>query len=226
MPKKITVLPHGGRPTAPRARRRRVLTPIWPPTKRPTFIAVVKDAGGRSRPENWDVFSRDGLWHYQRQDDGCRTPWLIIFRPTGQITGEFGTLAASRHETAQPRLLPKLRSEAFTGALRTPVDDPDRADAHRWLAVHMRLQKMGASEALHRCVCGGYLAPVTRAGDVAHLDACPSCYRPGRGLPEGQCPRAARHRFCGDPLVAGIAAGCGLYRFDCCDAGACHSGDS
>ncbi len=202
--------------SAPR-RGRRTLTPINAVTKSPTFTAPVSAPGATSRPETWDAHSRDGLWHYQRQDDGTRTPWVVALIPTGQVhSGEYAKLSDARAATAAG-LLNTLRGQAYELALRSPLEDPGRADGHRWLAIHMRLAGVGAgADADHRCHCGGYLVVATRNGDLAHVDVCPRCYQWGEGVAGKDCSHAGEHRFCGHPAPAGVAAGCGLYRFDCC----------
>lgn len=122
-------------------------------------------------------------------------------------------LADARAATASA-LVDEMRQQAFNTALRAALDDPSRALGQQWLAVHLRLAGVtSGAEAAHRCQCGGFLGTVTPAGDVAHRDAC---YRFGAGLPQHDGPQAARHRFCADPLVVGIANGCGLWRDDCC----------
>jgi hypothetical protein len=200
-------------------RPRRKLTPVWPVSKTLTFVAPKSDPFGKSRPEGWDVFSRDGLWHYQRYETGARTAWRIVFLPTGQIVDGFGNVRDARAETAAG-LSDRLAGAAFAAALRSRLDDEQRPQGHRQLAIHMRVAgKTTGSEADHRCVCGGFLAVVTSSGDLAHVDACDDCYTPGRGLPAEQCPAAATHRFCGSPLVAGIYPGCGIDRELCCSTG-------
>lgn len=202
-------------PAGPKPRRE--LTPIWPASTRTTNRAPVTNPHeGPTRPERWDVYSRDELWHYERQDGLPRIFWTAIFLPTGQRREWLPNLADARAATAAG-LVDQLRREAFALALRSRLDDPDREKGHRWLAIHMRVAKtVQGDEADHRCVCGGFLAVVTREGDVAHLDACDRCYTYGRKLPTEQCPAAADHKFCGDPLVAGLQIGCGLWRELCC----------
>lgn len=180
-------------------RPRRKLTPVQAAGKVSTYTAPVSDPGGRERPQSWDLYSRDGLWHYERQDDGGSTPWAAVFLPTGQRREHFGTVADARAATYGAALVERLRREAFAAALRTGPDGP-RATGHRAVAVHLRLAGLvDGHEAEHRCRCGGYLAVITRRRDLGHLDACEQCYTPGEGLPTALCVRAANHRFCGDP---------------------------
>ena len=198
---------------------RRKLTPILDGKKEPTYRAPKSDPFGATRAEGWDVYSRDGLWHYHRLDTGGQrgARWLITLLPTGQTYGPLANRDDARSETASG-LLERMRSEAFTLALRSRIDDELRGHGQRWLAIHLRLAGVvKGEEAMHRCVCGGFLSTVTRDGDVAHLDACDRCYTYGsKGLPTEQCPHAGQHRFCNDPLVAGTANGCGLWRTGCC----------
>lgn len=198
-------------PPPPRRRK----TPVWPADKRPTWFAPKSDPQGRSRPETWDAFSRDGLWHYQRVETKARWAWHAIYLPTGQWR-EFTSLAAAREET-QAGLAQQLATEAFSKALRSRYDDPDREDGQRLLAIHLRVSgRTAGEEADHRCQCGGFLGMVTSGGEIAHLDACDHCYTVGAGLPQKRCPKQAEHRFCPIPLVAGMYPGCGLGRELCC----------
>lgn len=195
---------------------RRALTPVWPVEKQTTNVRPVSAPWTKQRPEGWDMFSLDGLWHYQRYETGKATNWRVIFLPTGQMVEGYPAKNDGRADTAAG-LQERLAIGAFSLALRSRLDDPDRAQGHRWLATHMRVSgKSAGVEADHRCECGGFLAVVTRGGDLAHVDACDRCYRYGRGLPAQACVNAAGHRFCGDPRVAGVFNGCGLWRELCC----------
>lgn len=210
----VAIEKYTSRTKVPRVRR--TLTPVWDSKKQPTFVAPVKDAGGRARPQSWQAFSRDGLWNYQRYETGGRTAWRVTYLPTGQTRDDFSGKDDARAATAH-RLVDELRTEAFARALRTTLDDPDRPAGHAQLAVHLRLARVvDGQEAKHRCECGGFIGDVTSDGDLAHLDACDLCYTYGRGLPLKTCPNAGQHRFCGDPVPAGWQTGCGLWRQGCC----------
>lgn len=197
-------------------KQRRPLTPVWPASKTPTWYAPASDPHGRTRPEHWDLYSRDGLWHYERYENGPRTSWRVVYLPTGQVREGYTGKTAALEATAD-RLVDQLRGEAFTLALRSRLDDPRRPLGHRWLAIHLRVAGvLAGAEAKHRCVCGGFLATVTTDGDLAHIDACDRCYRYGKTLPRDLCAHADRHRFCGDPAPAGWQNGCGLWQEFCC----------
>jgi hypothetical protein len=184
-------------------RERRKKTPVWPASRRPTWFAPKSDPNGRQRLEAWDLFSRDGRWHYQREETSLRPVWRTIFVPTGQWR-EFASKDTAREETFAG-LADELAREAFTLALRTPAaEDGERARGHRLLAIHMRVSgRTRGAECDQRCACGGWLAQVSRAGDLAHLDACERCYTPGQGLPQRRCRDHEQHRFCGRPRVPG-----------------------
>jgi len=51
------------------------------------------------RPEAWAAVSRDGIWHYRREESPG-TPWLVEHLPTGEIALMSGTLRAARIATA------------------------------------------------------------------------------------------------------------------------------
>lgn len=186
---------------------RRGKTLVWPASRKPTWFAPKSDPNGRSRPEEWDLFSRDGLWHYARMETGTRSVWHAIYLPTGQWR-EYGSKNAAREETFAG-LAEHLATEAFALALRTELGDRSRPAGHRMLAIHLRMDgRTVGQEADHRCTCGGFLAVVTRSGDLAHLDACERCYTYGRTLPRrrSRCRSRVGHRFCGNPIPAGPAA--------------------
>ncbi|MEV7684265.1 hypothetical protein AB0O64_37915, partial [Streptomyces sp. NPDC088341] len=95
--------------------------------------------------------------------------------PTGQALEAAGTLDDARALTAGG-LLGQLRAQAYALAYAPEAGDR-RRDGQQWLAVHMRTAGMVTGrDAAHRCGCGGLLIVATRAGALAHVDACAECY--------------------------------------------------
>lgn len=212
-------------------RKRVTRGPMTPVTRvrHNTFAAPVSDPGGRQRLETWVATSRDGLWRYERDDDGATTPWSVTYLPTGQARDGYGQLDDAREATAG-RLLDELRAVAYGAAL----GPEPTVDGHRWLAVHMRI--VGGDESDYRCECGGLLVKATRNGSrLAHVDACDECHTHGKAGITAGC--SGSHMFCAAPTPVGCAHGCGspaapsggagcgyAGMVDCCEA-CCHGAD-
>lgn len=208
---KWTTAPRGAAAAGPQ-RRRGPMTALARVERRETFTRPVSDPGGATRPEIWAACSADDLWSYHRIDDEG-TPWLIVYRPTGQQVVPYGTLAAAREATAGG-LLDELRRRAYLAAFHGE-DTKSRADGQRWLAVHMRgAGTTYGADPDWRCRCGGYLLEATGDGRLAHVDCCRECYTPGAGLVGDTCVVAPDHRFCGDPQPIE----CGHHRDNRCQA--------
>lgn len=243
---------HPGTARGPARRDTSPLTPLDRASKqyRATFTAPTRGDGVTKR-ELWSAMSTDGVWAYVRVDDDG-TPWMGIFRPTGQYRC-YGTISEARRATAATngaptpgdpqghlRLVQELRMEA-SAALAAP--DPDtRLKAVRWTAVHMRMATTGGYDDILRCACGGLLVHIdipSRGRRTVHLDGCPDC---APHLDQTTlCEFAAVHQFCEQPTpVACTHAGttgcagnahpvgigaCPLGEADCCGQ-CCGAGDA
>lgn len=171
--------------------------------KADTFLRPISDPGGATREETWQATSIDGFWYYQRFE-GDGTPWAVCYLPTGQTKETYPNLDDAREHTAG-LLLAELRGEAFTAAF-VPDDPQRRVAGQRLLAIHMRIAAQQPAFDLvveANCVCGGLLTHATRT-NLVHVDACAACWSAGTGI-TAPCGQSARHRFCADPAVAGLA---------------------
>ncbi len=180
-------------PTAPRPKT--PIIPMIPPAPDPAVTAGTSHgtATGPGRG-TWPATSDDGLWHYVR--DPTNPPQVTVtFVPTGQ-TATIADLDRAREATFDGTLLAHLRGQAYLAAYNKNATRADRAAGQRLLALHLRAAgDTDVSTSCHRC--GGMLTTATRDGRRhAHVDACDTC---ATGLPDGRCPHAAEHRFCGDP---------------------------